>query len=167
MLLSEYSRYLLHRSWYAYPAELPKNAIAEKSKDGKLNRKAMIPLEDIGDGWYKHGTVGQEVYGAGAAPLYASFAYQEVKEGGFFVFSEYLVGGFEKRSDGGQGTVRMVVQGDPRLTACLRLIPTSGRLPQVDVRQAKSDVPLKGRKHSRDLEFTVRGGQAVSISWHR
>ena len=60
-------KYLLHRGRFYYPQELPAKAIAKKAKEGHIDRKLWVPLEDLRTGWQQSGQVGQEVYGSAAA----------------------------------------------------------------------------------------------------
>ena len=50
-LLAEFMKYLLHRGRFYYPQELPARAIAKKAKEGHIDRKLWIPLEDLRTGW--------------------------------------------------------------------------------------------------------------------
>jgi hypothetical protein len=46
-LLAEFMKYLLHRGRFYYPQELPAEAIAKKAKEGHIDRKLWVPLEDF------------------------------------------------------------------------------------------------------------------------
>ena len=74
-MISEYSRYGLDRAWFYYPDALPANILSEKVRNGQLDPKLSFPLEDLyGDG-QPCGQVGQEIYGCGAAFIYAARAF--------------------------------------------------------------------------------------------
>jgi hypothetical protein len=71
MLIGEFRRRTRDVAWYFYPDALPPEALARKPKNGRIDRQLSVPLEDLyGDG-QPAGQVGQEVYGAGAALLFA------------------------------------------------------------------------------------------------
>src|SRR6202042_3313786 len=72
MLIAEYQRYSLARCWYYFADALPPTVVAEKARNGKIERALAIPLEDLQDGRERSGQVGQEVYGAGIALVMAS-----------------------------------------------------------------------------------------------
>lgn len=166
MMLPEFAKYVLHRSWYAYPSELPAKILSPESNDGHLDRRLAIPLEDLGDGYYPPGKVGQEIYGAGGAPLYAAWAYHAVEPGGFLVFSEYIATDVKVSGDKRSGRVRLAVQGDPRLTAKIRMIPDARRsLPSLQVYEGNRREPLKLTRDGTHREATVRGGQRITIEW--
>ena len=167
MLIPEYMKHVLNRSWCAFPSQLPKKILAKKSHDGHIEPELAVPLEDLGDGWYEPGTVGQEVYGAGAAPLFAAWAYHDAAEGAFLIYCDYLTGKFKWSGNPRKGTAKFDVRGDPRFTARLRLIPAKvKKLPRLMVRQGKGKGTELEQKHIRkDIEVLVRGGSQVTIEW--
>jgi len=63
MLLAEYVKLCLHRGKYYSPENLPAKVVAASSKEGKIDRRLAIPLEDLSTGWKKAGQIGQEVFG--------------------------------------------------------------------------------------------------------
>lgn len=166
-LMPEFAKYVLHRAWQAYPSELPKKILAKKSHDGHLDTKLAIPLEDLGDGWYVPGTVGQEVYGAGAAPLFAAWAYHDGPEEAFLIYCDYVTGKFRQSGNARKGKVQFWVRGNPQMTATIRLIPAKVKtLPRLSVRQGKGKkTEQPQRRIGKDIEVTVRGGAEVTIEW--
>ena len=89
--MAEYMKYLLHRGRFYYPQELPAKAIAKKAKEGHIDRKLWVPLEDLRTGWQQSGQVGQEVYGSAAAFVATSRAYQRDPRCPILIFCEYPV----------------------------------------------------------------------------
>ena len=164
MLLNEYCKYLLHRSWYAFPSELPRKIIAEKTKDGTVNPKIAIPLEDMGGGRYAPGTVGQQVYGAGAPLIFSAFVYHEAAGGDFAVFCDYISRESKATGNRRRGQLRLEIAGSAEMTARIRVVPIkSRRLPKVEARQGRREVVLK--RAGRDLEGEIRGGETVVVRW--
>jgi hypothetical protein len=51
MLLAEYVKFLLHRGKYYFPENLPAKVVAASPKEGKIDRRLAIPLEDLSTGW--------------------------------------------------------------------------------------------------------------------
>ena len=90
-LVAEFLRYAPATIWYAYPGHLPADSLFTGETFWKTdsNYHLQIPVEDLNTGWKKNGTVGQEIYGAGAAFTIASQSYRAVPEAGLLVFSEY------------------------------------------------------------------------------
>ncbi len=92
-LASEFLRYAPTTIWYAYPPHLPAEALHQGEAFWKTTNinEAYIPLEDLNHGWIANGSVGQELYGAGAAFDVAAEAYTKVPVAGVTVFCEYPV----------------------------------------------------------------------------
>jgi len=71
LLIGEFRRWTRDVAWYFYPDTLPPKALARKPKNGRIDRELSVPLKDLhGDG-QPAGQVGQAVFGAGAALIYA------------------------------------------------------------------------------------------------
>jgi hypothetical protein len=93
LLISEYSRYGFDRAWFYYPDALPADILSEKVRNGHLDRTLSFPLEDLyGDG-QPCGQVGQEIYGCGAAFIYASLGFHQRKGMPFTLFCDRRVEG--------------------------------------------------------------------------
>jgi hypothetical protein len=90
LLLLEYRRFALDRAWYFYPDALPSEAIQQDEiRNGYIDRRLSIPLEDVyGDG-QPAGKVGQEIYGSGGAFVFASRAFHERRGAPFRIFTDY------------------------------------------------------------------------------
>jgi hypothetical protein len=72
LLAEAYRRHAMHRGWYFYPEMLPPEMLTEEQESGVIDRGLCFPLEDLYPDGRKAGQVGQEIYGAGAALLYAA-----------------------------------------------------------------------------------------------
>jgi hypothetical protein len=71
LLIGEFRSRTRDVAWYFYPDTLPPEAVATTIKNGRIDRDLSLPLEDLyGDG-QPAGQVGQEIYGAGAALIFA------------------------------------------------------------------------------------------------
>jgi len=118
LLLSEYWRYALDVLWSFYPDTLPSEALADKIRNGHIDRSLSFPLEDLyGDG-QKAGQVGQEIYGCGAAFAVASRAFAECEGAPYRVFSEYPM-----KAKCKDGELHIRVFGPPGSTLRIRLLP--------------------------------------------
>ncbi len=168
LLLAEYQRYSLDRGWFYYPDALPVGAVAEKPRNGRIERALAIPLEDLQDGWQTSGQVGQEIYGAGLALVYTTRHYVPLADTGCWAYSDYPMADFDLDASGRRAAWR--AGGDPRCAAELRVIPQSAGLQPlaitVTTRAGGVVVPLHGRQTAEGhAAFAIRGGQTLEIRW--
>ena len=89
LLMTEYIRYALDRCWFYYPSELPADQLSEKVRNGEIDRKLAIPLEDLYSDWQKPGAVGQEIYGAGMAFKLLTRSHHRLKGVPFVIYCDY------------------------------------------------------------------------------
>lgn len=99
MLVSEYCKYALSRAWSYYPDALPANILAEKQRNGHIDRKLSFPLEDLYSDGRAPGQVGQEIYGAGAAFVFASRSFHKFDGAPFMMFCDHFITASERLSD--------------------------------------------------------------------
>lgn len=165
LLLAEYCKYATDGKICAFPGRLPEDAIAEKPRNGHINRDLAIPLEDIYEGWEKAGQVGQEVYGAGAAPGVTVRCYHRVDGAPFLLYCQYPV--YDLCADSRAGMCTFRVRGDSRLDCMLRIIPAEERvLDGVIVRHADDGSELECRRTDEDhLEYRTPGGAHLELRW--
>ncbi|MBD5635213.1 MAG: hypothetical protein IAI49_12115, partial [Candidatus Eremiobacteraeota bacterium] len=100
-MLAEYQKYALDRCWYYYPDALPVDVLADKVRNGRIERGLSVPLEDLQDGREKSGQVGQELYGAGLPFVLTSRHYMRLDGTGLVAFCEYPMFDFTPSGDGG------------------------------------------------------------------
>ncbi|HEY4439627.1 MAG TPA: hypothetical protein VGN14_04185 [Candidatus Elarobacter sp.] len=165
LLLAEYQRYVLHRGWHYYPDVLPADALAEKARNGTVYRSLSVPLEDLQDGNAASGQVGQELYGAGIAFVFATRHAVRLDEAGLVAWCDYPTDEL-RRPDA--RTITWNIGGDPRLECELRLSPVAADTAPVRVRvtarAGEVDVPLRGTVSPEgDAVFRVHGARAVTI----
>lgn len=167
LLIPEFMRYMIGRAIYYYPPMLPEEMLSGKAKTGEIVPKLWIPLEDIYDGTMDAGTVGQQVYGAGLACGITPRHYHRVPDGPFMVFIDYPIANFSVSKK--NGTVRFNIIGDERMHCRLRLLPLKDEpLPSLSVkrtRQGKRDELTPEQSPDGYLEYQVRAGQQIVISW--
>lgn len=166
ILVPEFIRNMLFKGSFYYPPNLPQEAMTEEPKTGELDPKLWIPLEDIYDGWEKAGQVGQEVYGAGMPFGVIPRNYWRVPGEDFMIYIEYPIKDF---STDEPGKATFFVQGDPRLSCRLRLMPTGRKsLPGFEV-QAQLDghaEKLQGSETEEGhFEYEVFGHHQVTVNW--
>jgi hypothetical protein len=165
LLIAEYQKYCLDRGWYYYPDALPHDVVAEKSRNGRIERALAVPLEDLHEGWEPSGEVGQELYGAGLAFILTSRHYVALPESSCLAYCNYPMYDFERRDE---STVRWRAGGDPRGSGELRIIPSAPDIAatavEVTTRAGEVAVPVRGTHTAEGhAAFPVRGGQTVEI----
>jgi hypothetical protein len=121
ILIGEYCRYALSRAWFYYPDALPPEAIATEQRDanGHVDKGLSFPLEDLYPDGQPAGQVGQEVYGAGAAFIFASRAFHPVEGAPFRLYCDMLVRAVERIGD---RALAIRLDGGEARTANLRLV---------------------------------------------
>ena len=165
MLVSEHCKYVLSRAWYYYPDALPPEAISDKQREtnGHIDRALSFPLEDLYPDGQQAGQVGQEVYGAGAAFIFASRAFHKVEGAPFLLFCDSLVRGVERTGD---RALTIMLNGGETCTANLRLVRLKGgELPVATVTIADADA-LRPYGISDDrIDFEVPASGRLVITW--
>jgi hypothetical protein len=137
LLLNEYCRMTLSRAWTFYPSELPEEILAKEIRNGHIDRGLAMPLEDLYADGAAPGQVGQEVYGSGAAFVFASRAFHRAKGVPFTVFCDYPL----RRIEAGKGRLTAMIDGWPEGGCRLRVLDApEGLKAWVDGK------PLRGRR---------------------
>ncbi|HEY1680596.1 MAG TPA: hypothetical protein VGF98_03010 [Candidatus Tumulicola sp.] len=129
LLLAEYQKYSLDRGWFYYPDALPVDGVAEKSRNGKVERALSIPLEDLQDGAKLSGEVGQELYGSGLPFVYSGRHYTLVNSANCMIFCSYPIYDFATKKRGNATLASFHVGGDTRGECRLRVIPIDAEKP--------------------------------------
>jgi hypothetical protein len=172
MLLAEYCKHALDRAWYYYPDALPREAISEKQRDtnGHVDRSLSFPLEDLYADGQKAGQVGQEVYGSGAAFIFATRAFHGVDAAPFRIYCDNFCGAKERTGD---RTVAFTLLGGEGRTAGLSLVRLPRRhMPKVRIFANGGDIqePHVARPDrlptARERKNTDRLGIARVELWH-
>ena len=165
MLISEFCKYALHRGWFYYPDALPPEALSptQRETNGHIDRKLSFPVEDLyGDG-QPAGQVGQEVYGAGAALIFATRTFHHVEGAPFRLYCDHLLRAIERA---GEHTITVTLDGGETCIAAVSLIRLSRReLGKIKVSTAVGDV-LRAH-HSTDdrIAYNVPAGGRLILTW--
>jgi hypothetical protein len=164
LLAAEYQKYALDRCWYYYPDALPVNAVAEKTRNGRIERSLSVPLEDLQDGRKKCGQVGQELYGAGLPFVMTSRHYMRLDGTGMIAFCDYPMFDFAPTAEGGSWRVG----GNPSGSCTLRVVPADvnvkARSISVSIGAGSVPVPVHGTMSAEGHAlFSLRGGQTIDI----
>ena len=164
MLISEYCRYALDRAWYFYPDALPADALATDNRNGHIDRDLSFPLEDLYVDGQPAGQVGQEIYGAGAALVFASRAFHTVADSPFRLFCDHFIMASERT---GERAISVMLEGGETCAAMLAMVRTGrAALPRFTVQTAGGD-PLRPVRRSKDrVEYRVPANGRLILSWN-
>ena len=166
VLLPEFVRYSVNRLISYYPPLLPSDILSDEVKTGEIDPKLWIPVEDLYDGWEKHGQVGQEVYGAGVGFGVVPRQYHKIKGERFVVYCDYPICNFKSNN---YKTAVFKTIGDPKLN-CRLLILSGTRLKQADftisAASGKNEQIINATAStSKIMEFNIPGGTGIKIKW--
>jgi hypothetical protein len=163
MLISEYCKYALHRAWFYYPDALPEDLLADEQRNGHIDPKLSFPLEDLYHDGQPAGQVGQEIYGAGAAMVFASRAFHTIADAPFRLFCDHFIMTMERNS---AASIRLRLDGGDGCLAGLSLVRTGRRkLPAFVVETATGD-RVRARTTTADrVDFQVPASGSVTIRW--
>jgi hypothetical protein len=165
MLVSEYCKYALHRAWYFYPDTLPQKVLSPKQREtnGHIDRKLSFPLEDLYPDGQLAGQVGQEVYGSGAAFIFATRAFHHIEGAPFRLFCDHFVRAMERTGD---RTLTLTLDGGDTSTANLGMVRlTRRKLSRFKVLTAGGDV-LHAHDNSKDrVAYQVPANGRLVLIW--
>ncbi len=164
LLLCEYRRYAQDFTWYFYPDALPEEVVAKDNvRNGYNDRALSFPLEDLyGDG-QPAGQVGQEVYGAGGAFIFAARAFNVCGDAPFRLFCDYATD--VRKQDDGHLTVKL--QGPVGQAGRFRLM-VKGRkkLPAIHLTLADTDIAIPARESGDGFhDYEVPADAMLSIAF--
>lgn len=163
MLISQYCRYALDRAWYYYPDVLPQDALAQDIRNGHIDRDLSFPVEDLYVDGQPAGQVGQEIYGAGAALVFASRMFHPVPGAPFRLFCDHFIMASERTGD---HAISIALDGGETCMAMVSVVRT-GRpaLPSFTVQTADGD-RLRPHKKTRDrIDYHVPAYGRLILSW--
>jgi hypothetical protein len=164
LLISEYCKFALDRGWYFYPDALPADALAKDDiRNGYIDAKLSFPLEDLYVDGQPAGQVGQEIYGAGAAFVFATRAFHNVSDAPFRIFCDHFPVTSERTST---RSLTFGIDGGHARQASFRLV-RSGRTPLPKFTLSIGDGPrVKPDRVSADrVDFTIPASGQVSLLW--
>ncbi|HEY0624136.1 hypothetical protein [Sphingomonas sp.] len=165
MLLSEYCRYALDRAWFYYPDALPPEAIApeQRENNGHVDRKLSFPLEDLYVDGQQAGQVGQEIYGCGAAFVFATRAFHRFRDAPFTLFCDHFLLAADRP---GERTLSFQLGGGEGCSATLILIrKPRAKLPAVKVATLGGDRVRPHADGQDRITFHVPADGRISLSW--
>lgn len=163
LLITEYCKYAVDRAWYYYPDALPRELLASEIRNGHIDPELSFPLEDLYVDGQPAGQVGQEIYGAGAALVFASRFFHPVSDAPFRLFCDHFIMASERTGD---RAISMSLAGGEGCAASLSFIAlTDEDLPRIVVKTAeggevKPQSVMKGR-----IAYCVPAEGRIIVSW--
>jgi hypothetical protein len=161
LLLAEYCKYALDRAWFYYPDALPPEILADEQRNGHIACDLSFPLEDLYVDGQPAGQVGQEIYGGGAAAVFATRSFHRFDGAPFELFCDSFLLAIDRPSD---RAMIVKLAGAPQCEALLALCALPGkRVPKVRVELDGKAV----RARQRDLrrEYRVPAGATIELTW--
>lgn len=163
MLVTEYCRYALYRAWFYYPDALPADVLATEIRNGHIDRSLSFPVEDLYPDGQPAGQVGQEIYGAGAAMVFATRAYHRVPGAPFVLFCDHFVRALVRLDE---TSISLKIDGEDSHVACFSILRDGRRpLPDVVVRTLAGEVLRPVASNAGATDFHVPAYTGLVISW--
>ncbi|MXO74238.1 hypothetical protein GRI40_03245 [Altererythrobacter aerius] len=166
LLVSEYCRYALHRAWFYYPDALPEDAMAKDDiRNGHIDRALSFPLEDLYPDGQPAGQVGQEIYGAGGAMVFATRAFHRVERAPFMLHCDHFVRALTRMDE---CAISFAIDGPAAMDAAIALIADKPRRSATTIVLRGADgqkiPPLKDTGTAL-CRFSVPTQGAYTLSW--
>lgn len=165
LLLSEYCRYALDRAWFYYPDALPPEVVSDTQREtnGHIDRNLSFPVEDLYVDGQQAGQVGQEIYGAGAAFVFASRAFHRVSGAPFRIFCDHFLLASERV---GERALTFQLGGGEGREAALALVRTGrAKLPAFTVSTLDGGVIGPHRTHADRIDYRVPANALIALNW--
>lgn len=163
MLISEYCKYALYRAWFYYPDALPPETLAHEQRNGHIDRALSFPLEDLYHDGQPAGQVGQEIYGAGAAMVFASRAFHEIEGAPFRLFCDHFLMSIARNDE---RSLSFHLDGGDGCLASISLVKTGRRkLPTFTLETATGDRIRARQTTASRVEFHVPASGSVTVRW--
>lgn len=163
LLISEYCKYALDRAWFYYPDALPAEVLATDIRNGHIDRTLSFPLEDLYADGQPAGQVGQEIYGAGAAFVFASRSFHAVEGAPFRIFCDHFPVTSERTSE---RSLSSGIDGGSAQLSSFSVVRLPGkRLPRVTLRTAGNETIRPRRRSADRIDFVIPASGQVMLGW--
>jgi len=163
MLVAEYCKYALDRAWFYYPDALPADILAEKQRNGHIDRKLSFPLEDLYPDGQPAGQVGQEIYGCGAAFIFATRSHMNVEGAPFRLFCDHFIRSSERVGD---KVLSIQLDGGETCFAAISLLRLGRKaLPPFKVTTAGGDTLCPRSIEAKRVDYVVPASGRIVINW--
>jgi hypothetical protein len=163
LLVGEFCRHALDRAWFYYPDALPKEALATEIRNGRIDPKLNFPLEDLYPDGQQAGQVGQEIYGAGAAMVFATRAFHRVDGAPFLIHCDSFIRAMH-RLDG--HTLNLKVDGHEMTEVRFALVPQGKKAKDLKAKLwTAMREPIDLEEIDGRLEAWVPANVALLLQW--
>ncbi|MFC0205635.1 hypothetical protein [Novosphingobium soli] len=163
LLVNEFCRHALDRAWYYYPDALPEEALATENRNGHIDRDLSFPLEDLYPDGQQAGQVGQEIYGAGAAMIYATRVLHRIENAPFLLFCDSFVRAIHRLDE---HTLNLRVDGHETTPSRFALLPLDGKAAGLAPRMWTANrTPLTFKQVDGRFETWVPSNNSLLLSW--
>lgn len=164
LLISEYCKYALDRAWFFYPDALPERALANDDiRNGHIDRTLSFPVEDLYVDGQVAGQVGQEVYGAGAAFVFASRSFHKVDGAPFRIFCDHFPVTGERTSE---RSLTFGIDGGHGRDAVFSLVRLSRKkFSGFTLRTIAGHIVRPFRRSADLIEYRIPASGEVSLHW--
>lgn len=138
-------------------------ATEQREANGHIARDLSFPLEDLYPDGQPAGQVGQEVYGAGAAFIFASRALHPVEGAPFRLYCDLLLRAVERIGD---RALSIQLDGGETRTANLRLVRLPRRtLPDSKLVGADGEPIDADAIHPDRIDYRVPANGRMILTW--
>ena len=164
LLVSEYCKYAIDRAWYYYPDALPAEVLAKDDiRNGHIDATLSFPVEDLYVDGQLAGQVGQEIYGAGAAFVFATRSFHNVSGAPFRIFCDNFPVTSERTS---KRSLTFGLEGGHGREAAFSLVRIGkAALPKFTLTSAKG-IPLSPRHIAEErVDFSIPANGQISLRW--
>lgn len=163
LLVGEYCRHALDRAWFYYPDALPQEALSTENRNGHIEPRLNFPVEDLYPDGQKAGQVGQEIYGSGAALVFATRAFHRVEDAPFLIHCDSFVRAMHRIDP---HTLTLKVDGHEMTEVRFALVMLSKRRRQPKARLwTITGQPIELKPVDGRLEAWVPANVALLLQW--
>jgi hypothetical protein len=132
-------------------------------RNGHIDRTLSFPIEDLYVDGQPAGQVGQEIYGAGAAFVFASRSFHNVPDAPFRIFCDHFPVTGERTSE---RSLTFGLDGRHARNAVVSLLRIAhGKLPRFTLRTVTGDVVRPFRRSPDLIEYRIPASGKVSLQW--
>ena len=171
LLMGEYCRYALDRAWFYYPDTLPPGLLATSSRNGHIDPSLSFPLEDLYVDGQPAGQVGQEIYGAGAAFIFASRMFHRVEGAPFHLFCDQFLQHYACGSNGAGGSdgqISFGPSGHGEAEAHLALIRHAREpMPQISLETEEGERIERAAMTDDRINYRLAANGRLTLRWAR
>jgi hypothetical protein len=165
LLVGEYCRYALDRAGYFYPDALPPDGLATDNRNGHIDRTLSFPVEDLYPDGQPAGQVGQEIYGAGAAMVFAAQSFHRIEGAPFLLHCDRFARAMTQIDE---RTIAFTLDGPAGLDARVCLVARGGPGQRLEARlwDATGALIVPGTEADDVLcRFVVPAQGAYTLTW--